>query len=30
MELDFYKKYGLPLPRIHPDQRHIERLQKKS
>lgn len=30
MELDFYKKYGLPLPRLHHDQRHIQRLQKKS
>jgi hypothetical protein len=30
MELDFYKKYSLPLPRIHPDQRHLARIQKKS
>lgn len=26
-ELDFYRKYNLPLPRRHPDQRHAERLQ---
>jgi len=25
-ELDFYRKHNLPIPKIHPDQRHIERL----
>lgn len=25
-ELAFYRKYGIPLPRKHPDQRHLERL----
>ncbi len=25
-ELDFLKKFGLPLPNKHPDQRHLERM----
>jgi hypothetical protein len=25
-ELIFYRKHGIPLPRKHPDQRHLERL----
>jgi hypothetical protein len=25
-ELDFYRKYNLPLPHKHPDVRHIERF----
>ena len=27
-ELDFYRKHGMPLPRLHPDIRHIARLAK--
>jgi CxxC-x17-CxxC domain-containing protein len=26
-ELDFYRRNNLPIPKIHPDQRHIERLK---
>jgi len=26
-ELEFYRKHNLPIPRLHPDQRHFERLQ---
>ena len=26
-ELDFYRKHNLPLPRKHPDVRHLERIQ---
>jgi hypothetical protein len=26
-ELKFYRKQGIPLPRKHPDQRHLERLE---
>jgi len=26
-ELEFYRKYNLPLPTKHPDQRHLERMQ---
>ncbi len=26
-ELDFYRKHNLPIPRKHPDQRHLERMQ---
>jgi len=26
-ELEFYRKHNLPLPRKHPDQRHLERMQ---
>ncbi|MFK7780434.1 MAG: hypothetical protein QM490_04865 [Candidatus Gracilibacteria bacterium] len=25
-ELDFYRKYNLPIPKKHPDQRHLDRL----
>ncbi len=25
-ELDFYRKHNLPIPRRHPDQRHLDRL----
>lgn len=28
-ELDFYKKYGLPIPKKHPDVRHNDRFNKK-
>lgn len=28
-ELDFYRNHHLPLPRRHPDQRHLERVQKR-
>ena len=28
-ELEFYKKYNLPLPRKHPDIRYAERLEKR-
>ena len=26
-ELDFYRKYSLPIPRRHPDQRHLDRMK---
>ena len=26
-ELEFYRKHNLPLPRKHPNQRHLERMQ---
>lgn len=26
-ELDFYRKHRLPVPRKHPDIRHLERMQ---
>jgi hypothetical protein len=26
-ELDFYRKYSLPIPKIHPDQRHLDRVK---
>lgn len=26
-ELAFYRKYAIPVPRKHPDQRHLERLE---
>lgn len=29
-ELEFYRKYLLPLPTKHPDQRHLERLALKT
>lgn len=29
-ELQFYRKMNLPLPRIHPDQRHLERMKKRT
>ncbi|EKE29831.1 MAG: hypothetical protein ACD_2C00091G0017 [uncultured bacterium (gcode 4)] len=25
-ELEFYRKHNLPVPRIHPDQRHLDRM----
>ena len=25
-EVQFYKKHNIPLPKKHPDQRHLERL----
>ncbi len=25
-ELDFYRRYKLPVPRIHPDKRHLDRM----
>ena len=25
-ELEFYKKYSLPIPKRHPDQRHLDRM----
>lgn len=28
-ELEFYKKHAIPLPRKHPDGRHLERMQKR-
>ena len=29
-ELAFYRRMGLPIPRKHPDQRHLERIQKRN
>lgn len=29
-ELEFLKKAGLPLPRLHPDERHNERMSKRA
>ena len=29
-ELDFYRKYNIPIPRIHPNQRHINRMNKRN
>ncbi|RIL06768.1 MAG: hypothetical protein DCC75_10605 [Proteobacteria bacterium] len=29
-ELNFYKKHRLPLPRRHPDQRHLDRLSRRN
>jgi hypothetical protein len=29
-ELQFYRKMKLPIPRLHPDQRHMERLKKRT
>ncbi len=26
-ELEFYRKYNLPIPRRHPDQRHLDRMK---
>ena len=26
-ELDFYRKHNLPIPRRHPDQRHLDRMK---
>jgi hypothetical protein len=30
MEIAFYKEYGLPLPKKHPDIRHQERMALRS
>jgi hypothetical protein len=30
MELDFYRKYNFPLPKLHPDERHLERLHQRN
>lgn len=29
-ELDFYRKLNLPIPRRHPDQRHIDRMRQRN
>ncbi len=29
-ELAFYRKYNIPIPRRHPDQRHIDRTKLRS
>ena len=29
MELEFYRKHNLPLPRLHPDVRYTQRFQQK-
>jgi hypothetical protein len=29
-ELDFYRKHNLPIPRRHPDQRHLDRIALKN
>ena len=29
-ELDFYRKYNLPIPRRHPDERHKERMRQRN
>ncbi len=26
-ELEFYRKHNLPIPKLHPDQRHLERMK---
>ena len=26
-ELDFYRKHNLPILKIHPDQRHLDRMK---
>jgi len=26
-ELEFYRKHNLPIPRKHPDQRHLDRMK---
>ena len=26
-ELEFYRKHNIPLPRRHPDQRHLDRMK---
>ena len=26
-ELEFYRKHGLPIPRRHPDVRHLDRMK---
>ncbi|MDD5769846.1 MAG: hypothetical protein PHE25_02670, partial [Candidatus Gracilibacteria bacterium] len=27
LELDFYIKHSLPIPKRHPDQRHLDRMK---
>jgi len=29
-ELEFYRKHTIPFPRKHPDQRYLERFQKRN
>jgi CxxC-x17-CxxC domain-containing protein len=29
-ELDFYRKHNLPIPRRHPEQRHLDRIALKN
>jgi hypothetical protein len=29
-ELDFYRKHNLPIPRRHPDQRHLDRMAQRN
>ncbi|MDR0650601.1 MAG: hypothetical protein LBG59_04280 [Candidatus Peribacteria bacterium] len=29
LELDFYRKMGLPLPKLHPDLRHEARMKQR-
>ncbi|MDR0606979.1 MAG: hypothetical protein LBG52_01190 [Candidatus Peribacteria bacterium] len=29
LELDFYRKMGLPLPKLHPDVRHEARMKQR-
>jgi hypothetical protein len=29
-ELEFYRKHSLPIPRRHPDQRHLDRMSKRN
>ena len=29
-ELEFYRKHHIPIPRKHPDQRHLERMQQRN
>ncbi|MFK7780439.1 MAG: hypothetical protein QM490_04890 [Candidatus Gracilibacteria bacterium] len=29
-ELDFYRKHNLPIPRKHPNQRHLDRMNKRN
>jgi hypothetical protein len=29
-EFEFYKRYGLAMPRVHPDQRHKERVSRRN
>jgi formylmethanofuran dehydrogenase subunit E len=29
-ELEFYRKHNLPIPKRHPDQRHIDRLKQRN
>jgi hypothetical protein len=29
-EFDFYRKQSLPIPKRHPDQRHLDRMKQRS